>query len=223
MKKQVLAFYLASVLFSFNACNTENEQINNVLPIYLPMSVGNYWIYQHFVIDSLGNERSLNLFDSVVIIKDTLINNELYYMFGGRQNEPSFPKFLRYSDGYLIRNNGEKIFSTTDFKNILYERDDSVQIKDKYYFIYLLKIKMESIPKLIKTPAGEFSTLNAGGYLTLYYYDDLAELIDSIITDQNTYYAQNVGIVVQTYQYYFDVKYLKRKYEKRLIRYKINK
>jgi hypothetical protein len=224
MKKQILVCFVASMLFFFNACHTENEPKNNVLPVYLPLAVGNYWIYQTFNLDSLGNENALNIFDSIVITKDTLINNNLYFVFGGNQNNVvTFPEYLRDSIGYLVNNTGKKIFSTTDFKNILNERDYSIPINGKNCLLYSLKIKMNSDQKLIKTPAGDFNTLVAGGILNQFYYDNSGNLIDSLITDQNNYYAQNVGIVVQTYHYYFTFKILKNKYEKRLVRYRINK
>jgi hypothetical protein len=224
MKKQIFVFFVASVLFFFNACNTGNEPKNNVLPVYLPLAVGNYWIYQTFNLDSLGNETAFNLLDSIVITKDTLINNQLYYAFGGIQNyAATFPEFLRDSVGYLVNIKGQKTFSTNDFKNILVEKDYYTPINGKNCLLFTLKIKMNSAQKLIKTPAGEFNSLVASGLLTSFYYDNSGNLTDSLITDQNNYYAQNVGIVVQTYHYYFTFEKLKNKYEKRLVRYKINK
>ena len=190
MKKQILVCFVASVLFFFNACNTGNEPKNNVLPVYLPLAVGNYWIYQNVNLDSLGNETALNLFDSIVITKDTLINNKLYYVFGGIQNyAATFPEYLRDSVGYLVNIKGQKTFSTTDFKNILAEKDYYSPINNKNCLWYTLKIKMDSVQKLIKTPAGEFNTLVAGGLLTSFYYDNSGNLIGSFITDQNNYYA----------------------------------
>ncbi len=222
MKRQFIVLFIATtLLFFFNACKTENEPSNEMQPAYLPMSIGNYWIYQHFIVDSLGNEHPLNSFDSVVIIKDTLINNKLFYEFGGKQNTAFFHQFLRDSAGYLVNNSGEKIFSSHNFNDILSERTDSIPINRINYQIYKLKTKMESTPVQKSTTLGVFNTLNASGMLTAYYYDNSANLTDSINTFQNTYYAQNVGIVIQTYHYYFDMKLNKRKGEKRLIRYKL--
>lgn len=222
MKKQfILCFVATTLLFCFNSCKTENEPSSETSPVYLPMAVGNYWIYQHFIVDSLGNELSLNQFDSVVIMKDTLINNKLYYEFRSSQYDPYFQQFLRDSLGYVINNVGKKFFSTSNSKDILYEIEDSLQFNSKYCLIYKLETKMESDHALIKTDAGEFNTLNARGFLTCFYYDNSGKLTDTIITDQNTYYAQNVGIVVHAYHYYTDMKEYKRKFEKRLIRYKI--
>lgn len=222
MKKQFILYYIATaMLFSFNSCKTENEPPNETQLIYLPMSVGNYWIYQHFIVDSLGNERPLNSFDSVVITNDTLINNKLYYEFGGKQNNIHFHKFLRDSVGYLVTDNGNKIFSPINFKDTLYKQNDSLEFNKVNRLIYKFRIKMESVSEIKTTAAGNFNTLNARGYLTTYYYDSSANLIDFIIASQNTYYAKNIGIIIQEYQYYNDMKEYKRKFERRLIRYKL--
>lgn len=224
MKKQfILCCVATAMLFSFNSCKTENKPSNETQLVYLPMSVGNYWIYQHFIVDSLGIEHPLNSFDSLVITKDTLINNKLYYEFGGRQNNAPFHKFLRDSAGYLLNGNGENIFSTHNFKDTLLKQNDSVEFNKIKRLIFTFKIKMESVPVIKTTAAGEFNTLNAQGYLTTYYYDSSARLIDTIITTQNTYYAKNVGIIIQEYQYYTEIKVYKRRFEKRLIRYKLKK
>lgn len=221
MKKQFILYFVATImLFSFNACETENEPSEETLPVYMPMAVGNYWIYQHFMVDSLGNEHPINTFDSVVITKDTLINNKLYYEFVGKQKVTISTRMLRDSLGYLVNNNGEKLFSPSNFKDVLSVKKDSIQFNRMYRCIYTLKTKMEAVPVQKITAAGTFNTLNASGLLTNYYYDSSAVLTDSIETYQNTYYAQNVGIVIQTYLYYYDFKEYKRKFEKRLIRYK---
>ena len=126
----------------------------------------------------------------MVITKDTLINNKLYSVFGGIQNyAATFPEYLRDSVGSLVNMTGKKIFSTTDFKNILAEKDYYYPINGKNCLWYTLKIKMDSVQKLIKNPAGEFNTLVAGGLLTSFYYDNSGNLIGSFITDQNNYYA----------------------------------
>ena len=222
MKKQFILYYIVTaVLFSFNSCKTENEPIIETQEVYLPMSVGNYWIYQHYIVDSLGYETPLNSFDSVVITNDTLINNKLYYEFGGRHNNTHFHKFLRDSVGYFVTDNGNKCFSSFNFKDILYKQNDSLEFNKMNRLIFTLKIKMESVPEIKTTAAGEFNTLNARGYLTTYYYDSSARLVDTIIASQNTYYAKNVGIIVQEYHYYNDMREYKRKFEKRLIRYKL--
>lgn len=222
MKKQfILCFVATAILLSFNSCKTDDEPSIEAQPVYLPMSVGNYWIYQNFIVDSLGNERPLNSFDSVVITNDTLINNKLYYEFGGKQNYSPFHKFLRDSVGYLVTINGKKTFSIYNFKDTLQEQNDYLEFNKINRLISTFKIKMESVPEIKTTAAGDFTTLNAKGYLTTYYYDNSARLVDSIITNQNTYYAKNVGIIVQEYHYYNDLKEYKRRFEKRLIRYKL--
>ena len=207
MNKQVIVcFVSATLIFCLNSCKTNNEPINKTMPVYLPLTVGNYWIYQHFIVDSLGNELALNRYDSVVITQDTIINGKLFYEFGGKQNEAFFHQFIRDSAEYLVNSSGGKFFSSSNFSDIISERKDSLEFNRVKRLIISLNTKMESAPVQIITAAGVFNTLNASGLLTTYYYDSSATLTDSINTLQNTYYAENVGIVIQTYNFHNDIR-----------------
>lgn len=48
-------------------------------PDYSQLKIGNYWVYQHFNIDTNGNAFPLNTFDTCYVEKDTMINGLIYY------------------------------------------------------------------------------------------------------------------------------------------------
>ena len=37
------------------------------IPNYMPLAIGNYWVYNNYKIDTLGNETKMNLVDSIFI------------------------------------------------------------------------------------------------------------------------------------------------------------
>ncbi|MES2513928.1 MAG: hypothetical protein V4580_07270 [Bacteroidota bacterium] len=77
----------------------------------LPLSVGNYWIYQKSNDDTLGNLNLQNSFDSVYVEKDTFIVGEHYYKLGHSNSNfynyyflPNFngAVYIKDSANYLI-------------------------------------------------------------------------------------------------------------------------
>lgn len=51
---------------------------------YLPLGIGNYWIYKHYDIDALGSEIERDRIDSVLINRGTNINNNQYFILEGQ-------------------------------------------------------------------------------------------------------------------------------------------
>jgi len=227
MKKSIYFAVIALVLLFVSACQTDNNPSKVTYPVYLPMSVGNYWIYQHYKIDSLGNETVTNLFDSLVITKDTFINGNKYYVFGGVQATPTFSDILRDSLGYIVTQKGEKIFSSINFTDTINSFHYFINILDDNHEdsieIYSIKLKMQITPQQQIVPAGTFTTLMAHGMVKCYwfYYDNTWNRTATVSIDKNRYFAQNVGIIVDTYRWYNQIQTEKSKYEKRLIRYHV--
>ena len=81
-----LVFLGLALVFLFS-CKKETEELqenNNQVPVsYMPLKIGNYWIYQTYKIDSLGNESIDGAVDSVRVTKDTLINGNTYFVLEG--------------------------------------------------------------------------------------------------------------------------------------------
>ena len=128
MKK--LFFFFISVSALILSCKKDKE-IENIPPQTLtqsygkvtewyPLSVGSYWVYYDYIIDTNQNEQYFRT-DTVKIIGDTNINSRTFtwikeQYFGG----PSYyNRFVADSLDYIIAENGEVLFSNTNFTDTI--------------------------------------------------------------------------------------------------------
>jgi hypothetical protein len=223
MKKQIVLSVTTLLLVLLSSCKTENDpKSEKVVPNYMPLAVGNYWVYQNYRVDSLGNERLINQIDSVVITKDTIVNNKKYYVFEGSKYQMVFPRLVRDSLGYLVSNKGEVLLSSTNYSDTISTKKYLGIIENGKEVIFgMLKTRMDSTLKTISVPAGKFDAITCHGTLKIFYYDSNGNNNQIMYVDQNAYFAANIGKIIDTYYYYSNVK-LKLRDEIRLIRYKIN-
>ena len=124
---------------------------------YLPLKIGNYWVYKNYNRDSLGVETELSQIDSIYISKDTIINGNTFYIIEG-ENYPfnnSSRSILRDSGDYIVNNDGTILFSSSNFTSIL----NYFVFTNANDTIYTSTAKMYNSPQ-ISTPAGLFSALN---------------------------------------------------------------
>ena len=214
MRKFIALIMAVSFLSS---CKKEEDTIAKVS--YLPLNVGNYWIYQEFMIDTSGNETANSIIDSVIINRDTIINRKKYYVLEGNYPYPDgyqreIVENLRDSSGYIVNQNGTVRFAENDFTDTIAYRAE-INIYDNNDTLYVLTYQMERINNPITVPAGTFEVLNYKG---------------TVVTSLNTpginyprylncYYAKEVGNVLYTYFYINSPKY----FEKRLLRYNVKK
>lgn len=182
---------------------------------YLPMKTGNYWVYRHYQIDTLGNVTETQRTDSVIISGDSMINDKRYFVFKGT-HYPYNPNWglidvLRDSIGYIVNANGIIKFSKDNFTDILASKTEIVGGDT----IYTLNYQMENPDSIVTLPAGEFSVLNYKGTVRT------PMKLKGIPNPRymNTFYADGVGCVVETY-FYLNHPTI---YEKRLIWYKAEK
>ncbi len=214
-------FLLTLTLSLLVSCEKETDPvlIDKDSPIssngYLPLEIGNYWIYQHVHIDSLNNEILSDRIDSIVVERDTLINGHHYFVLEGI-NYPfnagnwGIIDMLRDSAGYIVTHEGNIRFSVNNFTDILAEKTEVIQEDTLYSLTY----KMETVDYSLTVPAGSFEVLNFKG--TAISYRDLSGIENPRYL--NNLYALGVGKVLQTY-FYFHSPVIS---EKRLIRYHIN-
>ena len=102
------------------SCTKENSENNlNPLPTsdYMQLKIGNYWVYEWYRLDSLGNEIPTSEADSSIITGDTNISGKLYYKM--LSTKSSHISYLRDSIGYLVDMDGRVLFSDHDFTNII--------------------------------------------------------------------------------------------------------
>ena len=199
MKNQIY-FILCCLLFS--ACQDEGlapQKQNN----YLPLSVGNYWVYQVLRIDTLGNEELLAFNDTIKIESDTLIRGETYYKVKDIFfNIKHRTEYLRDSSGNVINSAGEIKFSAINFEDILYTWISGPA---------KLEFKMEEDLSEISVPLGKFECLNYKGKVS-----HVDTTLNYPIKYMNSYYSNNVGLIQSDISYFLSQT---TRYERRLIDY----
>ena len=81
------------LVVSMLSCSKEEdvEQLPSPPKYYFPLAVGNTWIYENLMVDTLGNEKRLNFIDIVTISDEIILNGETHYVFMGNQH-PYRPK-----------------------------------------------------------------------------------------------------------------------------------
>jgi hypothetical protein len=217
--KYVFALIAFSILL-FSSCNKDEMETNEGYvspPSYMPLTIGSYWVYDIYRIDSLGNEVKLQRVDSLTIKGDTLINNQFYFVYGGANYPfPYYEYYLRDSLGYLVDNSGHIHFSTTNFTDTLYSNWEIKPNGDTLNHRFSM---MGTTEKNINVPAGSFTTLD---YRSTFENFDLPLTDPERIIVNHVYKSEGIGTVlsalvfletnsVPSYVYY----------EKRLIRYHI--
>lgn len=211
-------FLLALILGLLVSCEKEADStfIDDDSPIsrtgYLPLEIGNYWIYQHVNIDASNNEAPGNYIDSMVVERDTFIRENQYFVIEGT-NHPfnggqwGIIDILRDSLGYIVTHEGNIRFATDNFSDTLARKTEVINGDT----MYILSYQMDQWDHSVSVPVGTFDVLNFKG--TVFSYKDLSGIDNPRYL--NNFYAKGVGKVLQTYFYLSSPKIS----EKRLIRY----
>ncbi len=212
MKNLIL---ILGVIISMYSCEKSDKPEKTANPVseYLPMTVGNYWVYQVFDINSGGNEFQTSIMDSTIITKDTLINDLKYFRFDFYENSihPVATIYFRDSLKNLVNSAGEILFSENNFTDILLRKSEILQ-EDT---IYSMTCSMEKIGLEVSVPAGVFNNiLNYKG--TVVCNPKYTTIENPRYT--NKYYARGTGPIFQS-QIYVSGGGVR---EKRLVRYHIN-
>jgi len=208
-------FVLGIAIAILTSCQKEDDSGESRIN-YTPLEIGNYWIYQHYSIDSIGNETETTMIDSVVITKDTIINGNKYFILEGTNKPLNGGKWvvidiLRDSLGYLINNKGQIQFAENNFSDTLAKR---VMVNNHNGdTIYTLTYKMEKPNNSVTIPAGTFDVLNYKGTVITVY--DIPGVKNPRYI--NKFYSDKVGKILDTYFYIHGPLI----YEKRLLRYYI--
>ena len=117
--KKYLVFITISLFFV--ACkkekNTNSENSSGQPGYTYAASVGSYWVYDRYVVDSLGNETLVPAtHDSITVIGDTIANGKTYFKFKGEiWGNGNLITFQRDSSGYIVDIHGTIIYS---FNNV---------------------------------------------------------------------------------------------------------
>lgn len=158
MKRVILLIALLG--FIFTSC-TKDDVDNPTNPVsstdYMQLQIGNFWVYENYRFDSLGNEIVIGDPDSLVITGDTLIRGKLYYK--KLSVIQGYTSYLRDSSGFLVDDLGKIIFSEKDFDNIL--RVDTIGPNLAY-----VEYKMVEGDTIINIPMGSYPSLDYRGTVT---------------------------------------------------------
>ena len=207
---------MTAIIYSCSKDNTSvpapTPSIN--YPNYSHLKTGNYWVYEQFKVDSLGNATAQNIFDSCYIAGDTVVKGKKYAIFVKPYFEsPFLPTITLERDSlhYIVNENGERLFSSQDYSNNLMTGFYTT-IFDT---VYKIVRKMTDKNTIFSTQAGSFSTSDAQDILYMYPSYSYA----GNIRYMHTRYSENVGIVTETLPFYISLPYY---YERRLVRYHIN-
>jgi hypothetical protein len=214
MSKIKLLLSLSAIALFLGSCKQDESAPPATYPDYGRLQVGNYWIYQRFVVDTLGNATPTAVFDSCYVEKDTLINGNTFAKICKPWPWGTSPKqefeYLRDSLHYLIDPSGRVRFSSEDFITVFY---DYISVKpDDGDTVYRSTVKMEEKDLLITTPAGDFSTSN---YKTTYKMYPPYNVY-SIYRYSHKRYAKDIGLIMETLPIFASVP---TTMERRLVRY----
>ena len=130
----LLYLLLALSACAFMACDKDNNDDPDTPPgpgsptieDFAPLAIGNYWVYERYWYDSLGNETLTPLTDSLAVVGDTVHNGNTYFILQGTRqvmmNQP-YRSYVRDSADCLIGLGGGVSFSLSDLGSVLYVSD----------------------------------------------------------------------------------------------------
>ncbi len=206
---------IALILLLSSSCK-KDEIIESPDPMtetplrYTPMRIGDYWIYENFKVDTLGNDSSLQIMDSVYISNDTVIDGSTYYVLRGthypvHQRPGEILQILRESNGELINSVGKIIFSSINNRDTL-DSHYLINHSDTLYFTYN---KMASTPTQITVPSGTLDCLDL--QQTFVMYQNISPINPRIF---HHYYGSGIGLIQSSIAFLSESSHI----ERRLIR-----
>ena len=180
----------------------------------LPLTIGNYWIYEKSNDDTLGGLNLQGIFDSVYIAKDTFVAGEQYFKFCHTNNQfinyfrftyNSDHQFIKDSSGYLV---------TIDHILLL----DTVHIQDTLSINNMPPERFCWVPDKFNNKQFLAGTFSGNIMKTIYFRTAPTSYFTDTIC--SSYYAKGTGIVKDQYAYSGCWKYCR--YSNNLIRYHLN-
>ena len=188
------AMLLGSFLFS--SCDKDEIPTDQPAPYkpYLPLQVGNYWVYQLFeVVDSSGGKVTpTQNFDSCYIEKDTMIGADQYFKFIHHPQGAEAVRFYKDSLRYLVDYDLGVVFNHED-----------VAILNQYYqmngadTVARVALQVDTAEYVVSTPTDNHRSKLAK---RTYFF-----VQPNHPTGQErhikTYYSSGVGIVKETLPY----------------------
>jgi hypothetical protein len=166
---------------------------------YMPLSVGNYWIYERYAMDTNNVIIESGVIDSVYIEKDTIINNAIYFKLvsknmintNGLSNYlANYTQYFNFSANYLEDPLGKKYFSDQDFTTLFYSYNDS-------FYSTLEQMKDQNIT--VTTPLGSFVTHHCKKEVV--YNSGVPNALKVRYSGKR--YSNNVGVVIERLPFFY--------------------
>lgn len=130
MYRNLLLLSLSACVFV--ACDKDNNDDPDTPPgpgsptieDFAPLAIGNYWVYQRYQYDSLGNETVTAFTDSVAVVGDTISSGNTYFILQGTRslvNNQPYRSYVRDSADCLVSISGGTIFSLSGLGEVMWE------------------------------------------------------------------------------------------------------
>jgi hypothetical protein len=214
---------LLAVVLLLSACKKDVEK-DPIIPdpepeppaVYMPLTHGSYWVYDHYRIDTTGEETFQNKSDSLVIQRDSIVNGVSYVVLEGKTfiqgSEWRVIDLLRDSADCVVNLRGIPLFASENYVDTLFV--DKLINPTTFDTIYTAYYMMSTTPESVHVPAGTFDVINSLGMITTYFENPYQ--IENP-RQMPRLYAENVGLVMDTY-FFMHAPF---HYERRLVRYHI--
>lgn len=204
MKNKLILLSLSVLLLN---CKKENDnpQPVAVYPNYSNLAIGNYWIYEIYKKDSLGNSVFTGSIDSVYVNKDSVIRGNKYFFIQTKQivkkdlpylaNSCNYgQKVWRDSSGFIVGVIGEKYFASEPDIVLNSGRILGPSI-DTTVITYITKTQNKETTTL---PIGILETINAQ---TVYNFN-VAYTKFQKTRYSNLRFSKDIGLVEKTLCFY---------------------
>ncbi len=211
-------FFIALVIILIAGCKKDGgeETPHGTISLtnYFPLSVGNYWVYENYNIDSLGNETLVDRIDSMYINRDTTVNGYNYYILEGVNFTmggfvPGIIGLFRDSSGYIVDQTGRKRLAKNDFIDTLFNEERF--INGIHYFD--ISDIMKTVDHYISVGVGIFEAVECERMIV--FQEGTPN--EGEIRFHHNYYAEDVGLIVGAGSWYSSNAH----FEARLLRYNI--
>jgi len=193
MKKSALMIIIAG-LMAFASCKKDEpteipETQQTSVMDYLPLTPGNYWVYEQNYYDSSGNVLNQTWGnDTIVVISDTMVNSLTYHRIV-EHNFIGFARvdtsFYRDSSDCIVNKKGNIIFRLTPNSIFTYYPEMDT-------LLYFIDYSLAAQSSAITVPAGTFDCLDFQG--SLYRHEDNY----SVPYLFHNHYCENIGLVKKT-------------------------
>lgn len=190
----------------FSCKKEDNSQISSnetVYDNYMPLKLGNYWVYKYNELDSVGNNiTSVTKFDTITIIGKETINGKEYYKSGSSNPSSNFRVYfsgwIRNDKGKLL---GPKVDSLNNFlneENVIFDLQlDSLNKLQCTNFAPFTNCEIKQSAYNLKrdsslnTSAGNFKTK----VVQYYHWVQFGIPFWGSSRTTNQYYSKDVGLI----------------------------